>query len=79
MTSVSKNEYNDKLNDIANKYNQVFKHFQAYRRILRQIQADSGIIEAYGAIIRHIRNYSLPLHIKPCYIHYIQISGSFRT
>ena len=43
MTSVSKNEYNNKLNDIANKYKQVFKHFQAYSEAFSNIQPCSGI------------------------------------
>ena len=43
MTSVSKNEYNDKLTDIANKYNQVFKHFQTYSGAFSNIQTCSGI------------------------------------
>ena len=47
-------------------YSGVFRHIQglsaifsyghAYWRILRYIKAYSGIIEAYGFIIRHIRN-----------------------
>ena len=34
----------------------IFSHGHAYWRILRYIKAYSGINEAYGFIIRHIRN-----------------------
>ena len=61
--------------------NRLFKNFQTYlgtttniqscSGILRDIKHNeeySGIIKVYGAIIRHIGNSALPLHIQLCQI-----------
>ena len=36
--------------------------------MFRHIEGYLGIIEAYGAIIKKIRNFMQPLHIQPCHI-----------
>ena len=40
---------------------EIFSHFQTYWGAKRHIQAYSGIIEGYGAIVTHIRNTAYPL------------------
>ena len=53
----------------------MFNHVQAYWGTLRHIEAYSSVIDGYGAIIRHVRNSALPLHIP----WHIQNHGLFRT
>ena len=52
-------------------------HVQAYWGMLRHTEAYSGITEAYGVIIGHIRNSAYPLHIQP--FKHVRWSRIFRT
>ena len=52
----------------------IFSHVKAYLGTARDTEVYSGIIEAYGTIIIHIRNSAQPLHIQP---YHIQKPGLF--